>query len=165
MKQFDQLAGIIRAKFRLTVIPTKRFATIAALFKAYSMDTGMSVHLWNHFSGLQTLEQDSIVIPDTKSPNDVLEYIQNSIHYSIYLLQDFPYNATSKTTNLFNQLMQSQGSFNGKIVLMGEHFQLDPRLQEQTLFVNCGGNNNATPQDEIDVPYIPMRGSMAASRR
>ncbi len=165
MKQYQQINDIVQSTHRLTVIPTKRYNTISSLFQQFGLKSGMSIYTWDKNQGLQTLEDDPLVIPDTQLAYNVLEFVQNSLHYAIYLLQDFPYVPVSKTAELFNNLLLSQTQINGKLILVGPQFSLDPALQEHTLFIDCGEPMYSAPEEALDIPNIPMYGAVASARR
>ena len=171
MKQFEQISGILHSRFALTVIPTNRHSSVRHLFQHYSQNADVPVYTWTDGVGLQTLEKEPLIIPDTESAPTVLDFIQNSLHYAVYLLQDFPYKANSKTGALFNEIILNRNSVNGKIILVGPLFQLDPILQSHTLFVDCGQQATPVPfhtfasEDSEEMPYIPMEKAVASMGR
>ena len=58
---------------------------------------GKAIYSWEKDSGLRRMEASHISIPNTQSPEMVINHIQQSKHYGVYLLVGF-----NKALNQFN---------------------------------------------------------------
>lgn len=89
MSGVQTLQRVVDSSYRIGAVETAYPEKVIALFKRLTMTTGQAVYHWQPDNGLYRLGAEHILIPRTRSPNDVLSYIQAARHYGVYVLEDF----------------------------------------------------------------------------
>lgn len=135
---YYQLSNIICSPHRLILIPTGNCESVTRLFQEYNTKTGITVYWWTRRKGLQTLEAEPVTVPETKSLLALHDFMQNSVHFAVYLLENYPYKPGTKVAAQFNRFIVDNPKFRGKTVLVGARYNLDSVLQNHTLIVDCG---------------------------
>lgn len=79
---------LIATDYRLFTLQTTAPEKIVKSFRYFSR-TGRAAYVWEDTRGLSRLEASHITLPNTETPLQVLNYIQNSRHFGIYLLKGF----------------------------------------------------------------------------
>jgi hypothetical protein len=83
------LQRIISSDYRMAALQTTEPERLLALFKRLTMTTGQAIYHWQPENGLYRLGAEHILIPRTRSSNEVVAYIKAAKHYGVYLLEGF----------------------------------------------------------------------------
>lgn len=86
MDELRYIEQLVDSDFKLAAVDTSNPQRIVSLFGKLSRVSGKAVYLWSEQEGLYRLGAEHVVIPQTRRPEDVLDYVLSSIHYGIYLL-------------------------------------------------------------------------------
>jgi len=79
---------LIATDYTLFTLETASPEKIIDSFRYFGR-TGRATYVWEDTSGLYRLEASHIRLPNTETPLQVLNYIQNNHHFGIYLLKGF----------------------------------------------------------------------------
>lgn len=84
----NNIARLTESRFPLVYLESTEQDVLLSLFRELSRGSGKAIYQWNREDGMYRLDAGHIVIPRTQKPDNVLEYIQSSKHYGIYLLRN-----------------------------------------------------------------------------
>lgn len=76
-------------RYPLVYFETLQSAYITNLFKSLSLVCSKAIYHWTPETGLYRMDASHITIPRTRNPRHLLELIQGTPHFGIYLLSDF----------------------------------------------------------------------------
>ena len=86
--QHGTIEKLIATNYTLFALQSAYPEKIINSFRYFSR-TGRAAYIWEDTLGLSRLEATHISLPNTETPQQVLNYIQNSRHFGIYLLKGF----------------------------------------------------------------------------
>ncbi|MFK5895168.1 MAG: hypothetical protein QM504_18290 [Pseudomonadota bacterium] len=83
------LEKLVRTQFNVIGVESKQPSSILDTFRQYNSLTGTPVYIWKKETGLYRLDLSNVKIPQTKTVQQVLNYIIKHQHNSIFILSDF----------------------------------------------------------------------------
>ena len=115
-------------------------AEVVKAFEGYSRRHGTTFYAWTMDRGLISLREDGIVVPGSRRLGEALRYVQQSVHFGIYLLPVAGQQLTPPTIAQLRQITRASDGVIKRVVLLNEggdlpasileycaHIQLQPR--------------------------------------
>ncbi|MGD8407794.1 MAG: hypothetical protein PVG13_08395 [Thiohalophilus sp.] len=132
MNYLQQLEKVLDTRYKLMSMETydtDRVGEVLTLLGRFSHKP-IYMHLQNE--GMHRLGAEHITIPRTRSSMEVLEYIDKTPHYGIYILRDF--NTALEDRKILNKLKQiATGSQRKLIIMLSEYIELPKELKPYVL--------------------------------
>lgn len=95
----------------------------------FARRAGQSIYRYVPDSGLTSLREDSILVPQTKRPPDALRHIMQSSHFGVYLFPDGKAQLQGPNLAALKQLARRRPPGDKRIVLMARDLlELSPLL-------------------------------------
>jgi len=130
--QAEHLEKLIATDYKLFAIESA--STIRTIREFQPMvRAGKAIYAWQQDSGLHRLEASHINIPKTQTPEMVLNYIQKSKHFGIYLLVDFKQNMFKYETLQALEQISHDSNYNKIIIFINDYCHYPPKLMNQLL--------------------------------
>lgn len=114
----DIYERILTAPGGLVVLESVDSQAVIEQFRALARLNGQSVYLWRPESGMENLREAHAVIPGSQRLGNALRYIQQSIHFGIYLLSPFPLPLVPTDSTLLRQLARAPAGHVRRVVLL-----------------------------------------------
>lgn len=136
MEELASLDRVIESEFRIAAVDTDSPEQLLELCKRITITTGRAIYGWNPDNGLYRLGVNHIFIPRTRTPMDVIAYINSSRHYGIYLFGGLG-EALSKPAierQLINLATRDDGV--RRLLLITGEAELPPALQQHVVRLN-----------------------------
>lgn len=114
----DIYERILTAPGGLVVLDHVDSSALIDQFRAIARNNGQSVYVWRSESGMENLREAHAVIPGSQRIGNVLRYIQQSIHFGIYLLSPFPLPLIPAENTLLRQLARAPAGHVRRVVLL-----------------------------------------------
>lgn len=132
MNYLDQLDQMLDANFRLVSIETYDPERVTELFTQLSRFSNKAFYLWEANEGLHRIGASHIKIPRTVDPRELLNHIEGSKHFGVYILRDF--NAALENDKHVQTLMKiASGEIDKVVVLLSDFIDLPKGLKPFTL--------------------------------
>jgi hypothetical protein len=129
---------LIATDYTLFTLETSSPEKIINSFRYFGR-SGRATYVWEDTLGLYRLEASHITLPNTETPLQVLNYIQNNHHFGIYLLKGFnKFMQDNELQLIMKQLSdkkadKSSGSIKKVIIFLDKTFKLPEKLLNQFL--------------------------------
>ena len=94
---------------------------------------GKAIYLWDIASGLRRMEASHISIPNTQSPENVLNHIRQNRHYGVYLLMGFGKELGNKQLQPVFQEIVSQPASSKVVIFVDNQFDYPYQLMGDIL--------------------------------
>jgi hypothetical protein len=114
----DIYERILTAPGGLVVLEHVDSDAVIEQFRALARLNGQSVYLWRQEAGMENLREAHAVIPGSQRLGNALRYIQQSIHFGIYLLAPFPLPLVPTDSALLRQLARAPAGHVRRVVLL-----------------------------------------------
>jgi hypothetical protein len=114
----DIYERILTAPGGLVVLEHDDSAALVEQFRAIARHNGQSVYLWGPESGMENLREAHTRMPGSQRLGNALRYIQQSIHFGIYLLSQFPLPMSTMDATLLRQLARAPAGHVRRVVLL-----------------------------------------------
>lgn len=114
----DIYERILTAPGGLVVLEHVDSDAVIEQFRALARLNGPSVYLWRQETGMENLREAHAVIPGSQRLGNALRYIQQSIHFGIYLLAPFPLPLVPTDSALLRQLARAPAGHVRRVVLL-----------------------------------------------
>ncbi|HET7329226.1 MAG TPA: hypothetical protein VFJ26_00325 [Dyella sp.] len=114
----DIYERILTAPGGLVVLEHVDSDAVIEQFRALARLNGQSVYLWRQETGMENLREAHAVIPGSQRLGNALRYIQQSIHFGIYLLAPFPLPLVPTDSALLRQLARAPAGHVRRVVLL-----------------------------------------------
>lgn len=132
MNYLDQLDQMLDANFRLVSIETYDPERVTELFTQLSRFSNKAFYLWQANEGLHRIGASHIKIPRTVDARELLNHIEGSKHFGVYILRDF--NAALENDKHVQTLMKiASGEIDKVVVLLSDFIDLPKGLKPFTL--------------------------------
>lgn len=114
----DIYERILTAPGGLVVLEDTDRESLIEQFRTISRHNGQSVYLWESETGMGNLREAHANIPGSQRLGNALRYIQQSIHFGIYLISQFPLPLSAMDSALLRQLARAPSGHVRRIVLL-----------------------------------------------
>jgi hypothetical protein len=114
----DIYERILTAPGGLVVLEHASSATLIEQFRVLARHNGQSVYAWNPEEGMENLREAHTHIPGSQRLSIALRYIQQSIHFGVYLLSQFPLPMSAIDSTLLRQLARAPAGHVRRVVLL-----------------------------------------------
>jgi hypothetical protein len=114
----DIYERILTAPGGLVVLEDTDSEPLIEQFRTIARHNGQSVYLWEPETGMRNLREAHASISGSQRPGNALRYIQQSIHFGIYLMVQFPLPLSAMDTALLRQLARAPAGHVRRIVLL-----------------------------------------------
>jgi hypothetical protein len=114
----DIYERILTAPGGLVVLEDTDSEPLVEQFRTISRHSGQSVYLWEPEGGMRNLREAHASVPGSQRLGNALRYIQQSIHFGIYLMARFPLPLSTIDSSLLRQLARAPSGHVRRIVLL-----------------------------------------------
>jgi hypothetical protein len=111
-------------------------AALVAQFRSIARLSGQAVYLWQHDIGLGNLREEHARVPGCQRLGAALRYMQQSMHFGIYLLEGLQLPLSAMDGNLLRQLSRLPSGHVRRVVLLDAPAALVEQLGEHVLHLN-----------------------------
>jgi len=132
MNYLQQLEKVLETRYKLVTIETYDTDRVTDLLAEVSRFSNKAFYMCYPHQGLHRMGAAHITIPRTETPVDLLEHIDTTQHYGIYILRDFNHALEDPKAV---QLLKKIGSGNSRklVILLSEFIDLPKELKPYTL--------------------------------
>jgi hypothetical protein len=114
----DIYERILTAPGGLVVLEHVDSAALIEQFRAIARLNGQSVYIWRPDVGMENLREAHALIPGSQRLGNALRYIQQSIHFGVYLLAPFPLPLAPTDSALLRQMARAPAGHVRRVVLL-----------------------------------------------
>lgn len=132
MNYLDQLDQMLDANFRIVSVETYDPERVTDLFTQLSRFSNKAFYMWENNQGLHRIGASHIKIPRTASAKELLNHIEGSKHFGVYILRDFNEDLQDEK-NIQSLLKIASGDLNKVVVLLGDFVKLPKALKPFTM--------------------------------
>jgi len=132
MNYLDQLDQMLDANFRIVSIETYDPERVTDLFTQLSRFSNKAFYMWEQEQGLHRIGASHIKIPRTGPAKELLNHIESSKHFGVYILRDFN-DALEEEKNIQLLMKIASGDINKVVVLLSDFIKLPKALKPFTL--------------------------------
>ena len=109
---------ILAAPGGLIVLEGGDSAALIGQFRAIARHSGQAVYLWQPDSGLGSLRDAHARVPGCQRLGNALRYMQQSMHFGVYLLADLELPLSAMDATLLRQLARAPSGHLRRVVLL-----------------------------------------------
>lgn len=132
MNYLQQLEKVLESRFKLVSIETYDTDRVADLFTQLSRFSNKAFYMSFPNQGMHRLGAAHITIPRTQTANELLEHIDATQHFGIYILRDFNYALEDR--KVVEKLKKiATGTARKVVIMLGEYVELPKELKPYTL--------------------------------
>jgi len=114
----DTLERILAAPGALVALQARDSDALLAQFGTHARHSGQSIYVWQPETGLANLREVDVPMPGSQRFGNALRYIQQSLHFGIYLLMDVPLPLAAGDATLLRRLAREPAGHVRRIVLL-----------------------------------------------
>jgi hypothetical protein len=114
----DIYERILTAPGGLVVLDHDNSQVLIEQFRVIARQNGQSVYVWDPENGMENLREAHARIPGSQRVGNALRYIQQSIHFGVYLLTQFPLPMSAMDSSLLRQLARAPAGHVRRVVLL-----------------------------------------------
>jgi hypothetical protein len=109
---------IVAASSGLVVLDSKDVHALIGQFRAIARHNGQAVYLWQPDTGLSSLRDAHVRVPDCQRLGNALRYMQQSMHFGVYFLVGLELPLSAMDATLLRQLARSPKDHLRRVVLI-----------------------------------------------
>ncbi|OOG38697.1 hypothetical protein [Rhodanobacter sp. C05] len=121
---------ILTAPSGLVVLDSKDVHNLIGQFRTLARHTGQAVYLWQPDTGLSSLRDAHVRVPDCQRLGNALRYMQQSMHFGVYFLVGLELPLSAMDATLLRQLARAPKEHLRRVVLVGAPTALAEHLGE-----------------------------------
>jgi hypothetical protein len=121
---------ILTASSGLVVLDSKDVHELVDQFRVIARHSGQAVYLWQPDTGLSSLRDAHVRVPDCQRLGNALRYMQQSMHFGVYLLVGLELPLSAMDATLLRQLARSPKDHLRRVVLIDVPAALAEHLGE-----------------------------------
>ncbi|WP_049621487.1 hypothetical protein [Frateuria defendens] len=140
---FERILG---AEAGLVVLEGYDGQGLIANFRAIARHSGQAVYLWQPENGLGNLREEHARVPGCQRLGSALRYMQQSMHFGIYLMQGLELPLSSMDNALLRQLARAPGGPLRRVVLVDPPAALAGHLGDVALRLKAPVNAPQRPR-------------------
>jgi hypothetical protein len=130
---------ILAAPSGLVVLDSKDVHALIEQFRAIARHTGQAVYLWQPDTGLGSLRDVHVRVPDCQRLGNALRYMKQSMHFGVYFLLGMELPLSAMDATLLRQLARAPKGHLRRVVLIDAPVALAEHLGE--LAVHLGSED------------------------
>jgi len=130
----EQIDKLIATNYKLIALETDSPRQSINDFRSQARE-GKAIYVWEKDLGLHRLEAEHITLPKTKTPEMVLNYINKSNLFGIYLLLGFNKDLIKPSLHAIMTQIASTPRQNKMIIFMDNDFNYPQKLMDKLLIV------------------------------
>jgi len=130
------LERILGATSGLVVLDSPDSLALIGQFRALARSTGQAMYLWQPDTGLGSLRDAQVRVPDCQRLGNALRYMQQSIHFGIYFLVGLELPLSAMDATLLRQLARMPKEHLRRVVLIDVPVALVEHLGELAVRLN-----------------------------
>ncbi|MBB6243222.1 hypothetical protein HDE79_002680 [Rhodanobacter sp. MP1X3] len=130
------LERIIGAASGLVVLDSPDALALIGQFRAVARNTGQAMYLWQPDTGLGSLRDAHVRVPDCQRLGSALRYMQQSMHFGIYFLVGLELPLSAMDATLLRQLARMPKEHLRRVVLIDVPAALAEHLGDLTVRLN-----------------------------
>ena len=130
------LERILGATSGLVVLDSPDSLALIGQFRALARSTGQAMYLWQPDTGLGSLRDAQVRVPDCQRLGNALRYMQQSIHFGIYFLVGLELPLSAMDATLLRQLARMPKEHLRRVVLIDVPIALVEHLGELAVRLN-----------------------------
>ena len=130
------LERILGATSGLVVLDSPDSLALIGQFRALARSTGQAMYLWQPDTGLGSLRDAQVRVPDCQRLGNALRYMQQSIHFGIYFLVGLELPLSAMDATLLRQLARMPKEHLRRVVLIDVPVALVEHLGELAMRLN-----------------------------
>jgi hypothetical protein len=115
-------------------------------FRALVRHSGQSVYLWLPETGLDNLREAHARVPGSQRLGQALRFVQQSIHFGVYLFRGISTPLAASELSLLRQLARSQTEQVRRVVLLDAPGGLLNTLADVLVHVDCAAKPEVRPR-------------------
>jgi len=124
---------VLESSSPIIALHTKDVEAALVQFRLLCRQTGKSIYHWSDRQGLISLKATDISVPGCRKLADALRYIDQSMHYGIYVLTHFERHLRGASLDNLLSIASTNNSEQRRVVLLGMDFALPGLLSESVL--------------------------------
>ncbi|HVC16149.1 MAG TPA: hypothetical protein VNE18_02490 [Rhodanobacter sp.] len=128
---------ILAASSGLVVLDCKDTHALVDQFQAIARLTGQAAYLWQPDTGLSSLRDAHVRVPDCQRLGNALRYIKQSMHFGVYLLLGLELPLSAMDATLLRQLARPPKDHLRRVVLIDVPAALAEHLGELAVHLNA----------------------------
>ena len=129
--------GILAASSGLVVLDSKDVHELVNQFRVIARHSGQAVYLWQPDTGLGSLRDAHVRVPDCQRLGNALRYMQQSMHFGVYLLVGLELPLSAMDATLLRQLARAPKDHLRRVVLIDVPAALVEHLSGLATHLRC----------------------------
>ncbi|MFI4958403.1 MAG: hypothetical protein ACHP7C_04500 [Lysobacterales bacterium] len=121
---------ILAAPSGLVVLESKDVHALIDQVRAIARHTGQAVYLWQPDTGLSSLRDAQVRVPDCQRLGNALRYMRQSMHFGVYFLLGLELPLSAMDATLLRQLARAPKEYQRRVVLIDAPAALAEHLGE-----------------------------------
>lgn len=109
---------ILAAPSGLVVLDSKDVQALIDQFRTLARHTGQAVYLWQPDTGLGSLRDAHVRVPDCQRLGNALRYMQQSMHFGVYFLVGLELPLSAMDATLLRQLARAPKEHVRRVVVI-----------------------------------------------
>ncbi len=109
---------ILAAPSGLVVLDSSDVHSLIEQFRAIARHTGQAVYLWQPDTGLGSLRDAHVRVPDCQRLGNALRYMQQSMHFGVYFLLGLELPLSAMDAALLRQLARAPKEYLRRVVVI-----------------------------------------------
>lgn len=134
---------ILAAPSGLVVLDSQDVHALIDQFRAIARHTGQAVYLWQPDTGLGSLRDAHVRVPDCQRLGNALRYMQQSMHFGVYFLLGLELPLSAMDGTLLRQLARAPKGHLRRVVLIDAPAALTEHLGDLATHV---GSQDSQPR-------------------
>ena len=142
----DVYERILNAPSGLVVLEHADSEALVEQFRAIARHSGQSIYHWLPETGMGNLREAHARVPGSQRLGNALRYIQQSIHFGVYLIGRFPLPMSTMDSTLLRQLARAPAGHVRRVVLLDAASALASGLDDIAVRLSSEAHGNLRPR-------------------
>ncbi|GAB3785226.1 hypothetical protein GCM10028797_15210 [Dyella agri] len=132
----DVFERILAAPAGVVAVRSEDGGALLEQFRGIARHSGQAVYLWQPGVGLSSLRDAYARVPDAQRLGQALRYMQQSMHFGVYILQELELPLAPTDLALLRQLARANTGQLRRVVLLNAPLALVEQLGELIAFID-----------------------------
>ena len=142
----DVFERILAAPGGLIVLENCDSAALIQDFRAIARHTGQAIYLWEPEAGLGSLREVHAKVPGCQRLGNALRYMQQSMHFGVYLLADLELPLSAMDATLLRQLSRAPSGHLRRVVVLAPPPALVDHLGDAATRIDAQADQPVRPR-------------------